>query len=117
MSKVKRNLKRDFSLQRIRQWAVRQPEIAPMTLKVLILWLEEPDWRGPTHREYAKLLNSTPKTIYMAYRRLREIGLLEDISEDYPNKKGGRTRTYQLCSIGLAKIFKKYTLDEGEGGA
>lgn len=107
MEEFKRRKKNDYQVSRIRTWLVCNRDLTPMALKVMLLWLDEPDWRHPAQKEYAKRLGTSQKIIYRAFKVLRRQGLLEDITQYEAPTGDYRSRAYQITEHLLAQVFRK----------
>lgn len=108
MDKFKRIKKRNVQVSKIRTWLARNKELPPMALRVMILWLEEPDWRQPAHKEYAKLLNTSPKVIQRAYRKLLDMQILDRVTGLIEGGCDHRTPSYQISEELLRQVFRKF---------
>ncbi len=97
-----------FQKSKIVEYILRHPNIPPLSMKIFILWINEPEWRHPTKKEYARRLNAHPEAVQKAYRILQKEKILEDVSHIVKHKDDGRIRVYQYNADMLSKVFKKF---------
>jgi len=104
MKTPERIRRQDFEIPKIRIWLLKQKDISPLALRVMLFWMEERGDYNPLHTSYGKLLRRDRRQIQKAFKELREKKILEDVTEAFPDSNK-RCRTYQYHIEMLKRVF------------